>query len=98
MNAPVLHGRGQVMRAGDNVGDDFSIGRILDRGFEDADDSGSSIAEATAETKDFTDDGRIALDGGRPETIGPDDDASGLRAVLFRAAATTPDGMEAPHV
>src|SRR5260370_4414273 len=98
MNAPVLHGRGQVMRAGDNVGDDFSIGRILDRGFEDAEASGSSIAEATAETKDFTDDGRIALESGRPETIGQDDDASGFRAVVLWADETTEDGMEAHHV
>src|SRR5258707_4454771 len=81
MDAPVLHGRGEMMGAGDNVGDDFGILGIRDRGFEDADDSGSSIAEATAKANGFTDDRRIALESGRPKTIGQDDHASGLRAV-----------------
>src|SRR3989441_9742013 len=79
MDAPVLHGRREMMRAGHNVGNDFSVGRILERGFEDADDSGRSIAEAAAEAKGFPDDGRIALDGARPEAIGQDGDASGFR-------------------
>ena len=64
MDAPVLHGRGQMMGAGDNVGNDFSIRGIWDRGFEDADDSGRSIAEATAEADGLTNDGRIALESG----------------------------------
>ena len=56
MDAPVLHGRGQMMGAGDNVGNDFGIRGIWDRGFEDADDSGRSIAEAAAEANGLTDD------------------------------------------
>src|SRR5713101_5431722 len=87
-----------MMRAGDNVGNDFSIRGILDRGFEDADDSGRSIAEAAAEANGFTDDGRIAPESARPETIGQDDDASGFRTVVSRADETTEDGMEAHHV
>src|SRR5712691_13527134 len=65
VDAPVLHGRGEMMGAGDNVGNDFSIRGILDRGFEDADDRRRSVAEAAAEAKDFTDDGRIALESAR---------------------------------
>src|SRR5713226_1296979 len=98
MDAPVLHGRGKMMGAGDNVGNDFSIGGILDRGFEDPDDSGRSIAEAAAEAKGFTDDGRIALESARPEPIGQDGDASGLRTIVLRADETAEDGMEAHHV
>src|SRR5713226_9929580 len=98
MNAPVLHGRGEMMWAGHNVGNDFSIRGILDRGFEDADDSGRSIAEAAAEAKGFTDDGRIALESARPERISQDGDTSCFRAVVFRADEATEDGMEAHHV
>src|SRR5260370_9129147 len=98
MAGAVLHRRGEMMRAGDNVGDDFSIRGKLDRGFEDADDSGRSIAEAAAEANGFTDDGRIAPESARPETIGQDDDASGFRTVVSRADETTEDGMEAHHV
>src|SRR5438477_312367 len=85
MNAPILHGRGKMMGAGDNVGNDFSVRGILDRGFEDADDSRRSVAEAAAEAKDFTHHRRIALESARPESIGQDDCASGFRTVVLRA-------------
>src|SRR6266849_4564562 len=84
--------------AGDNVGDDFGFLGIWDGGFEDTDDSGRSIAEAAAEANGFTHDGRIALESGRPETIGQDDDASGFRTIVLRADETAEDGMEAHHV
>src|SRR5713101_3751129 len=98
MDAPVLHGRGQMMGAGDNVGNDFGIRGIGDRGFEDADDRGRPIAEAAAKAKGLTHDGGIALESGRPETIGQDDDAIGFRAVILRADETAEDGMEADHL
>ena len=98
MDAPVLHGRGEMMRTGHNVRNDFGICRVLDGGFEDADDSGRSIAEPGAEAKDFTDDGRIALESARPEMRGQDGDAGGFRTVVFRADETAEDGMEAHHV
>src|SRR5713101_4673088 len=91
------HGSGEMVRAGNNVGNDFSIRGIGDRGFEDADDRGRSIAHA-AETNGFTDDGRIALESGGPETISQDDDASGFRTVVLLADETAEDGMEAHHV
>src|ERR1700686_4432399 len=91
------HGSGEMVRAGDNVGHDFSIRGIWDRGFEDADDSGRSIAEA-AEANGFTDDGRIALENGGPETIGQNDDAGGFRTVVLRSDETAEDGVKAHHV
>src|SRR6267143_4164742 len=87
-----------MMRAGDNVGDDFCGGGILDGGFEDADDRGSSVAEAAAESKDFAENGRIALDRGRPVSVGQDDHASGFRTIVLRADETAEDRMEAHHV
>src|SRR5260370_31809007 len=98
MDAPVLHGRGEMMGAGHNVGNDFSIGGLLDRGFEDADDSGRSIAEAAAEAKDFTDEGRIALESARPEPIGQDGDGRGFRSIVGRVDGTAVGGMEATYV
>src|SRR5882762_4737643 len=98
MDAPVLHGRGQMMGAGNNVGNDFGIRGVGDRGFEDADDRGRSIAETAAKAKGLTDDRGIALESGRPETIGQDDDAIGFRAVILRADETAEDGMEADHL
>src|SRR2546430_6548500 len=97
-DAPVLHGRGEMMRNGHNVRNDFGICRVLDGGFEDADDSGGSIAEASAEAKDLTDDGRIALESARPEMIGQDSDAGGFRTVVFPGDETAQDRMEARHV
>src|SRR5260370_14522863 len=97
MDAPVLHRRGEMMRAGDNVGNDFSIRGILDRGFEDADDSGRSIAEA-AEPDSLADHGRGSLHHGRPATIGQDDYASSFSTVVLPADETTADGLLAHHL
>src|SRR4029077_16739732 len=98
MDAPVLHGRGEMMGAGNNVGNDFSIRGIGDRGFEDADDRGRPIAEAAAKANGLTEDGRIALENGRPETIRQEDDASGFCTDVLRTDETAEDGMEAHHV
>src|SRR5712692_10488525 len=70
------HGRREVVRACDDVGDDFGILGIGDGGFEDADDSARPIAKDTAtEANGPTDDGRILLESGGPETIGENDNA-----------------------
>ncbi len=60
MDAPGDHGCGQMMRAGDHVGDDFSILGIWHAGFEDADDCRRPITYAT-QANGFADDGRIFL-------------------------------------
>src|ERR1700726_5031867 len=75
MEAVGDHRRGSMMRAGGDVGDDFGVLRIGDGRFEDADDSGGPIAKQTAiEANGLTDDARISLESGGPETIGEDDD------------------------
>jgi hypothetical protein len=51
------HGGGEVVRAGDDIGDDLGVLRIWDAGFEDADDGRSPIAkDTTIEANDFADD------------------------------------------
>jgi hypothetical protein len=62
------HGGGDVVRAGDDIGDDFGVLGIWDAGFEDADDGGRPIAkDAAIEANGFADDRRIFFKSGRPE-------------------------------
>src|SRR5258708_31115085 len=84
------------MRAGDNVGDDFGILGIWDRGFENADDGGRPIAHGPAAEPDgFAEDGRIFLESGRPETIREDDHARRFGTVVLRSDETAKDRVEA---
>ena len=88
------HGGGEMVRAGDDVGDDFRVGGIRDGRLEDADDGSETVADA-AEAKRFADDRGIALEGGGPEAIGEDDHARGVGAVVLRADEAAEDGMQA---
>src|SRR5580658_9463863 len=61
------HGGGEVVRAGNDVGDDFGVLRIWDAGFEDADNGGRAITkDAAIKANGFTDDGRVFLKSGGP--------------------------------
>src|SRR5690349_1385270 len=93
MNAAGDHRRGEMVRAGDDVGDDLRVLGIGDAGLEDADDGGGTVAE----TDGFADDGRIALERVGPEAIGEDNHAGGVGAIVFRANQPTENGMEAHH-
>ena len=66
MDATGDHGGGEVVRAGDDVGDDFSFGWVRHGGFEDADDGGGAGAAGIAgiEFDGLADDGRIAVERG----------------------------------
>src|SRR5438270_2327519 len=64
------HGRGEVMGAGNDVADNFSILRVRDRGLEDADDGSGAIAHrSAAEAKGFTENGGIFSERGGPERV-----------------------------
>src|SRR5713101_4400504 len=90
------HGGGKVMRAGDDVGDDFRILGVRDRGFEHADNGGGAIAHwPAAEPHDFAEDARIFPKSGRPETIGENDDAGSFGTVVLRSDETAEDRVEA---
>src|SRR5260370_30318624 len=74
----------EMVRAGDDVGDEFGILGIGDGGFEDADDGGRTVAhEPAVEPEVFAEDGRIFPKSGRPETIGDNDDTGSFGTVVF---------------
>src|SRR5260370_3583832 len=99
MDAPSHHGCREVVRAGDDVGDDFGLLGIRDGGCEDANDSsGSTSHEAAAEKNGFADDARILPKSGGPEQIGENDDAGSFGAVVLRPDETPEDRVEAYYV
>src|SRR5438477_11653121 len=93
------HGGGEVVRAGDDIGDDFGVLGICDAGFEDTDDGGRPIAkDAAIKANGFANDRRIFLERGGPETIGEDDDAVRAGAVVLRSDETTEDRVKAHNI
>src|SRR5690349_692448 len=93
------HGRGEVVRAGDHVGNDFCVLGIWDTGFEDTDDGGRPIAEGSAiKANGFADDRRIFLKSGCPETIGENDHAGSVWAVVLRFDETTENRVKAHYI
>ena len=59
------HGGGEMVRAGNDIGDDFRFLRIRDAGFQYADDGGRDAAK----THGFADHRSISVKIVRPETI-----------------------------
>src|SRR5229473_914206 len=90
MDAAGDHGGGEMMRAGDHVGDNFSFGRIGNRGLENADDGGGTLAEPDL----LADHGGIAFESGGPETISEDCSASGVGAVVMHIEEPAEDRMQ----
>src|SRR5262249_10518341 len=68
MDAPGYHGGGEVVRASDDVRNDFGVLGIGDARLEYANDSRSAIAEA-AQPHRFADNRAVLLERGGPETI-----------------------------
>src|ERR1700740_165873 len=99
MNAAGNHRGGKMVRAGDDVGDDFGFGWIGYGWVENADDGGGARAAGVAgiEFDSLADDGRIAVEGGGPETIGQDDGTCGVGGVIVRVEQAAEDWREAPH-
>src|SRR5246127_3977998 len=85
------------MRAGHNVGDNFSIFRIGDAGLEHADHRGRPIAKAS-KSDYFSQNGRILLERRRPEAIGEDDRAGRVGAIVLRSDQTTKNGMKSHDI
>ena len=80
MHAPVDHRRVQMVRAGDDVGDDLGFLRVWHRRLEHANDRRRPIAQANGPA----DDGRVAPEGGRPEPVRQDSRAFRFRPVVSR--------------
>src|ERR1700722_14648994 len=98
MDAAIPHGRGEMMRAGHDGGDNLGVGGIGDGGFEHADDRGASSSHGTAaEAYGFAEDIRIAMKSGGPEPVREHDDPIGLRTVVLRPDETAQDGIKTTH-
>src|SRR5262245_13930898 len=97
MHAACNHCRREMMRAGDDVGDDFGVLRLRDAGLEHTDYRCNSIAKA-AESKSLTEDRRIFVERARPETIGENGNACGLRAVVFRTNEAPKHRTKTHHI
>src|SRR5215813_11892425 len=97
MNAAGDHGRGEMMRAGDDVGDDFGVLWVWDAGLEDANDFHRPLTNA-AEENSLADYRRLFAKGGGPETIGKNDDSGSVWAIVLRPNETPEDGMKAHHI
>src|SRR5437879_5872504 len=90
------HGCREVMRAGDDVGDDLGILRIRNGGFQNADDGGRPITHgAPAEANGFAEDGRLLPKTRRPETISKNGDADRFGTVILRSDETAEDRVQA---
>ena len=70
---------------------------IWDAGFEDANDCGRAIPDAT-EANGFADDRRVLVKSGRPETVGENDDAGTFGTVVLRSDEAAEHRMKAHHV
>ena len=98
MDAAGDHGGGKVMRAGDDVGDDFGVLGIGDAGFEDADDGRRRDRRCCSRRTVLPMTEGSFLKSGRPETVGENDDAGGVGTVVLRSDEATEDGMKAHDV
>src|SRR5580704_15794032 len=94
MDAALHHRCREMMRAGDNVDDDFGIGRIGNRRFENADDRRGTSTEANG----FADDTGIAIERILPKVIGENRGTGGIGSVVVRAEQTAERGMQTHHI
>jgi hypothetical protein len=94
VDAALHHGGGEMVRAGDDVCDDFGIGGIGNAGLEDADDGGGTGAEADG----LAEDRGIGVERVRPEVIGQHRCARSGGAVVGGAEKATEHGGEAHDV
>src|SRR4029077_10958684 len=92
------HGCREMMRTAGDVRDDFGLLRIWDARFEHADDRGGTIALDAAKINSFANNGRISVEGLRPETISEDYNASGFRAVILWPDEAPEHGTETHHL
>src|ERR1700681_5074361 len=93
MDAAGDHGGGQMMRAGDHIGDDFGFGGIRNGGLEDADDGGGARVEPNL----LADYGGIAFENGGPEAIGEHGRAGGIGAVVTHVEEPAEDWVQTHH-
>ena len=97
MHAAGGHRGREMVRAGHDIGDDFGLLRILDRGLKNADDGSGPIAEA-AQPNCLADDRRVFLECPSPEPVSQHHSAGGLRPVVFWPDQTAKHGPQPHHI
>src|SRR5260370_17945460 len=96
MEATSDHGGGEVVRAGDDVGDDFGILGIGDGRFEDPDDGSGAVTQgAPGEAHSSAENGRVFSKSGCPKTIRENDNAGSFGTVVLRSDETAEDRVKA---
>src|SRR4029079_3938 len=94
VDASLDHRRIEMVRAGDDVGDDLGFLRVRHRGFEDPDNGGGPIAQPD----NLADHPRIALERTRPEAIGEHGRAFGVPAIVLWTEEAAHDRTKPHHV
>ena len=94
MNPPRDHRSGEMVRTGDYVGDDLGLCRVRHRGFEDSDDRRVAVPQANS----LTDHRGIALERGRPEAIGQNAGAGGVRTIVVLVQQTSENRTQPHHL
>src|SRR5581483_8167193 len=94
MDAALHHGCRQVMRAGDDVRDDFGVGGVWYARLENADDGCRPVAEADCLAKHRG----IALQRGRPKTVCEYHCSGCTRPIVASVEQTAENGPQSHHV
>ena len=94
MRAPRLHRRAKVVRAGDDVGDDFGIGRVGHRGLEDAYHRRWARSEAYRSPNNRW----VSIERGRPESISQDRGRRGVRPIISRVQEAAKHRTKTHHL
>ena len=86
------------MRAGHNVRDDFSVLRIRDTGLKHAHDGGATRIDERIKPHGFADYCGIALKRSGPKTVGQNDGACRLFAVIVLIEQASQNGTQAHDI
>src|SRR5215468_10988426 len=84
------------MGTGNDVGDDLSLLRVRNTRLQNAYDGGRTRIPGGAKSNSLADNGRIAVQCCRPETICQDDGSRGVRAVIVCIEQAAKRGPQ-PH-
>src|SRR5262249_25973502 len=80
-----------------HIRDDFGLMGIWNRRLQYADDRSGAVASNAAKVNGFANNGRIAIERVRPETVGEHNNAGRLRAVIFRSNESPEYRTQAHH-
>src|SRR5258708_2982732 len=88
----------EMMRAAGHIRDDLGFLRVWDARLEEADDRASGMTSNAAKLNGLANNRRIFPERVRPETIGQDNDAGSLGAVIFQTDEAPEHGTQSHHI